>query len=258
MRSCTDVVRANPAARLDESIEMAKTASSEKIDRPVAAAERSLRILDAFAQAQHPLSLGELADATNLFKSVILRYMISFEKMAYVRKLPDGRYQLSIKALQLGKAFESSLDSRELILAALSRLRDTTGESVFFYVREGDNRMCIMGVDSPQSLRVNRKIGVLIPMDTTSISQVLREFETGAPASAGVDTAMTRNSIGAYDPLTCSISAPAFDRSGSLIGALVVSGPIGRFDATRMENLAEVAAEAQRLSALLGYTATPG
>jgi len=236
-------------------MKMAKTSKSEQIERPVAAAERSLRILDAFALHQRPLSLGDLAEATDLFKSVILRYMISFEKMSYVRKLPDGRYQLSIKALQLGKAFENSLDRRELIHAALSRLRDRTGESVFFYVREGDNRMCLMGVDSPQSLRVSRKIGMLIPMDATSISQVLHNFAAGAPAGAVVDASMARHSVGSYDPLTASTSAPAFDRSGSLIGALVVSGPVGRFDAARPENLAQVAAEAQRLSALLGYAA---
>ncbi len=236
-------------------MKMTKTSRSEQIERPVAAAERTLRILDAFALHQHPLSLGDLAAATGLFKSVILRYMISFEKLSYVRKLPDGRYQLSIKALQLGKAFENSLDRRELIHAALTRLRDKTGESVFFYVREGPHRMCLMGVDSPQSLRVSRKIGVLIPMDNTSISQVLSDYQAGAPAGAAINADMARHSAGSYDPLTSSVSAPAFDRSGSLIGALAVSGPIGRFDAALIENRQQVAAEAQRLSALLGYAA---
>ncbi len=111
---------------------MAKGSDTEQVERPVAAAERSLRILDTFAASHHPLTLGDLAEATGLFKSVILRYMISFEKLSYVRKLADGRYQLSVKALQLGRAFENSLDQRELIETTMAQLRDSTGESVFF------------------------------------------------------------------------------------------------------------------------------
>lgn len=232
---------------------MVKSRASEQTERPVAAAERSLRILDAFASEHRPLTLGDLAEATGLFKSVILRYMISFEKLSYVRKLADGRYQLSIKALQLGRAFENALDQRELIEAAMTRLRDATGESVFFYVREGDNRMCLMGVDSPQSLRVNRKIGVLIPMDSTSISQVLRDYKDGAPLGTQFDTAMTRHSVGAYDPLTSSVSAPVFNQNGALVGVIAVSGPLGRFDAQSSGILGLVAAEVQRLSAMLGF-----
>lgn len=232
---------------------MSKTPKAAPIERPVAAAERSLRILDAFAASQHPLTLGELAEATGLFKSVILRYMISFEQMSYVRKRPDGRYQLSIKALQLGKAFEQTLDTSELIEAGLTRLRDATGESVFFYVREGQNRLCLMGKDSAQSLRVNRKIGLLIPLDSTSISQVLQEYEAGSPEGRGVDVSMTRHTVGRYDALTASVSAPVFDRDGALVGALAVSGPVGRYDATDEANLRQVAEEASRLSLALGY-----
>ncbi|QIE46852.1 IclR family transcriptional regulator [Pseudohalocynthiibacter aestuariivivens] len=232
---------------------MAKKLDAEQVERPVAAAERSLRILDAFAAAHHPLTLGDLAEATGLFKSVILRYMISFEKLSYVRKLPDGRYQLSVKAFQLGRAFESSLDQRELIETTMTQLRDSTNESVFFYVREGDNRMCMMGVDSPQSLRVNRKIGMPIPMDTTSICQVLRDYEDGAPQAVENTADLARFSVGVFDPLTASVSAPVFDRNGALIGVIAVSGPIGRFDAQNPEVLDHIASKVHRLSTMLGY-----
>lgn len=233
---------------------MAKSPDTMHVERPVAAAERSLRILDAFAAEHRPLTLGDLAEATGLFKSVILRYMISFEKLSYVRKLPDGRYQLSVKAFQLGRAFENSLDRRELIETTMTHLRDSTGESVFFYVREGDHRMCLMGVDSPQSLRVNRKVGVLIPMDTTSISQVLRDYGNGAPENIAHAVDFARYSVGAYDPLTSSVSVPVFDRNGSLVGAIAVSGPIGRFDAQSPENLKLIAATVYRLSTMLGFS----
>lgn len=224
---------------------------SEPVERPVAAAERTLRILNAFADTQRSLTLAELAAITGLFKSVILRYMVSFEKMSYVVKLDDGRYRLDNKAFQIGLAFESTFDRRAVIEASLTRLRDDSGESVFFYVRQADARMCLMGVDSVESLRVSRKIGVMIPMDETSISQVLRDHATGAPAS--MDDGLVRSSVGAYDPLTASISAPVFERGGALVGALSVSGPVGRFDAMDAGNRALVLAEARALSASLGF-----
>jgi DNA-binding IclR family transcriptional regulator len=117
--------------------------------------------------------------------------------------------------------------------------------------------MCLMGVDSPQSLRVSRKIGVLIPMDTTSISQVLRDFVAGAPPGAVLDAAMTRHSVGAYDPLTSSVSAPVFNKNGALLGVIAVSGPVGRFEAQSPDMLYLIAAEVQRLSAMLGYARAP-
>lgn len=236
---------------------MTKIGKPEPIQRPVAAAERTLSILDAFATYQRSLTLGELAETTGLFKSVILRYMIPFERMSYVQKLPDGRYQLGTKAMQLGRAFERSLDQREVIETAMARLRDATGESVFFYVREGDSRMCLMGLDSPRSLRVSRKLGVRIPMDSTSISQILRDYAAGAPAGVFFDASMVRATVGAYDELTSSISAPTFGRSGQLVGALAVSGPVGRFDANDPAITGLVATQARLLSRTLGFDPEP-
>jgi DNA-binding IclR family transcriptional regulator len=239
------------------SIVLKKSDKTGAIERPVTAAERTLRILDAFASRPRSLTPGELSEATGLFKSVLQRYLISFEAMSYVSKRPDGRYRLDVKALLLSSAFEVTFDERKIIDAALRRLRDKTGQSVFFYVREDDRKICLMGVDSDQSLRVSLKIGVLTPMDVTSISQVLREYASGAPARQVVDETLGRWSIGEFDTLTASISAPAFDRHGALMGAQTVSGSIGWFDVEYPETITTVAAQAKRLLDDLRYVAAP-
>lgn len=225
-----------------------------RIERPVAAAERTLQILDAFVRRQRAMSLGDLAAETGLFKSVILRYMVSLEKLNYVRKLADGGYQLGTKALQLAHAFEQSLDQRQIIQAALRRLVAATGESAFFYVRENNHRLCLLGQDSPQSLRVTLRVGASSPLDSTSISQVLTEYERPEGEITAYSVDMVRHSIGEFDPLTASISAPVFDRSGRLHGALSVSGPVPRFDVTRPEHRSAILAEARDLSRDLGFT----
>ncbi len=225
----------------------------EPIERPVAAATRPLQILEAFASAQNPLTLGELSERTGLFKSVILRYMISFEKLSFVLKRADGRYQLGIKALLLARAFDDGLNQREAIEAAMRRLVDDIGESVFFYVREGESRMCLMGLDSPHALRVNSRVGALIPMDSTSISKVLIDHGGGCPPGAAYGMEMLRSTIGEYDELTSSVSVPIFNFSGALVGALCVSGPTVRFDARAPHIYSLMLAEGLRLSEALGF-----
>jgi DNA-binding IclR family transcriptional regulator len=227
----------------------------EASERPVAAAERTLLILDAFAARQQPLSLGDLAQATGLFKSVIVRYMISFEKMSYARKLPDGRYQMGAKAVQLAAAFEKSLDERLAIENCLARLVAATGESAFFSICDNDHRLCLFGADSPKSLRVSQKIGVSVALDDTSISQVLKEFDRAPGPREGYDDGMVRCTIGVFDPLTASISAPVFGRGGRFVGALSVSGPTQRFDVRKPAHISLLAEAARGLSAELGFPA---
>lgn len=223
------------------------------IERPVAAATRTLQILNAFARTQRPLSLTELATETGLFKSVILRYMISFEKLSFVEKREDGLYQVGTKALRLGHAFERSLDQREIIEAAMRRLVQATGESVFFYVRDGDNRMCVMGIDSPHVLRVTPRVGVLVSMDSTSISLVLGDYGAGVPDSLDYDRSVLRASVGEYDKLTSSISVPIFKSGGAFLGSLSVSGPTVRFDTLNDQTQDKVLTEGRRLSAAFGF-----
>lgn len=225
------------------------------IERPVAAAARTLQILDAFARTQRPLSLIELADETGLFKSVILRYMISLEDLSFVVKREDGRYQVGTKVLRLGRSFEKSMDQREVIETAMKRLVQTTGESVFFYVCDGDNRMCVMGIDSPHVLRVTPRVGVLVPMDSTSISLVLRDYGAGVDESLIYDSSVLRATEGEYDELTSSISVPIFKSAGAFLGSLSVSGPSVRFDSKDERNQEKVLAEGRRLSTAFGFGA---
>lgn len=224
------------------------------VDRTVTAAERTLLILDAFANRQTTLSLAELADETGLFKSVIFRYMLSFEKFGYVQKLGDGRYRLGTRVVELAHAFEQNFNQREAIDACLIRLVELTKESAFFYVREGDRRLCLIGRDSPHSLRVSLRVGTSTPLDETSISQVLISYDRLGHPITQYNAEMVRSSKGYHDPLTASVSAPVFGRGGCLLGAVSVSGPTRRFNPIHQQHLCSIFEEARDLSLILGFS----
>lgn len=74
----------------------------------VAAVERALSILDAFRAAQGELSLATLAERTGLYKSTILRLIVSLEAGGYIRRIESGNYQLGPKVAELSVRLESS------------------------------------------------------------------------------------------------------------------------------------------------------
>jgi len=202
------------------------------VDRSVTAADRALSILDAFATGDGIRSLPELSEATGLFKSVICRYMISFERFGYVYKRSDGRYQLGAQALRLGKAYEQALDLSQHVLPVLRQLVAETQESCSFYVREGDQRLCLYRVDSPFSLRVTIQPGTVLPMDDAATALVLARFWPRYDSRRHQDPTQFIQGSANNTRLdfTASISIPVFGLDNGLIGALTLSGPVSRFD----------------------------
>jgi DNA-binding IclR family transcriptional regulator len=226
--------------------------ASQLPDRSVAAAERTLAILDAFSGTGRSMSLGDLEQATGLFKSVILRYMISLERQNYISKLHDGRYRLGPKLMELGHICEESFDILSIVNPALDRIAEETGETISFYVSEGENRVCIARRDSSHSLKVSVRPGSTHAFDETSISLVLKEFG-GSNAHELDERDLFRATSGVVDVLTCSVSIPVFGASGQFQGALTVSGPIGRFDTQNARMRQKLKAAADGLSLKLGY-----
>lgn len=199
-------------------------------DRSVAAAERSLILLEAFLDGG-VLSLSELETRTGLFKSVILRYMISFEGRGFVRKGADGRYCLGPKAFQLGRAFEATFDVASVLQPSLDKLTRLTGKSASVYVRDGEWRVCLLRAEPDRSVRVAVQPGTRRPIDETASSLTIKHFE--GKSSLDLDTLKVSDiaaTAGMGDPLLASMAIPLYGPGNMLMGALTLSGIKGDFD----------------------------
>jgi DNA-binding IclR family transcriptional regulator len=199
------------------------------VDRSVAAVDRALNLLEAFAEAAGSIqSLDDLEKKTGLFKSVLCRYLMSFEKRGYVAKVGDGKYQLGTAVLRLGRTYERSFDIARHVMPILEELSKATRESASYYVRNNDVRMCLYRVDSPYSLRVSVQPGSFLPMDQSATGQVLRNFGTGMKhVERSADWVKASTNVGPEH--SSSMSSPVFGVDGHLAGALTVSGPTSRF-----------------------------
>ena len=209
-------------------------------EQGVAAVDRALTVLAALAEAGGAVSLAELARRTGLYKSTILRLCASLEKAGYLGRLEDGRFRLGPQCLNLGAAYRRSFDLGAYVMPILTRLRDLTGESASFYVREGNSRICLYRVESFHIVRNMVSVGDMVPLDRGAAGRLILAFDTeGNEAGAGPsgDDAMARRiredgfavSHGERDSETAAVAAPVFDLDRRLAGALSVSGPRHRF-----------------------------
>jgi DNA-binding IclR family transcriptional regulator len=215
----------------------------------VNAVERALAVLDAFI-GDGSRGLADLAKATGLVKPTILRLLVSLEAAGCVVRLADGRYQLGAKVMQLGTAYASNFRLDQHVLPVLRALADRTRESAAFHIREKDHRLRLFRVESPQSVRDFQKPAVLAPLDATSTGRVLA---LATWPDAKVWPTRVYATSGVYDPLTSSVSTAVFGASRELVGALTVSGPIGRFGRADLKMIAgDLAEAARRLSIVLG------
>ena len=222
----------------------------------VNAVNRALRLLEVFIDGPASLSLAELTKRTGLVKPTVLRLLLSLEQAGYVIRLESGQYQLGAKIMQLGTAYRTNFALDAHVLPILRRLADVTRETASFHVREGEKRICLFRVESPQLVRDFLVAGTVHPMDKTASGLVLQTFQ-----SAGAQTPtkmLVFRTSGVRDKLTASLSTPVFGDRSQLIGALTVTGPVGRFDIAETDRMTpHLLAAASKLSRILGARSLP-
>lgn len=227
----------------------------------VVAVDRALALLEAFDDAHASLSLGELAVATGLVKSTALRLAASLERAAFLRRGADGRYRLGPALARLGARYQASYDLGRSVQPALERLAARTGESASFYVREGDERVCLHRVNAPRhGLLHVVHVGSRFPYQTGAAGQVIRVFdEPQAPDPDGVrGTLVAMSAADRTLSDTAALAAPVFGADGAFVGAISLVGPASRFGERLLPRLRrEVLDAAREVSKALGAPLTP-
>lgn len=223
-------------------------------EQRVEAVERALRILEAFADGTPRLALAEIALRTGLYPSTILRLAASLERFGHLQRGGDGMFRLGPASLRLGMLYRAGFDLAEHLRPALARLVTATGETAAFYVREGAARICLFRHHPSRMIRHHVEEGAALPLDRGASGHVLRGFsgETDPRAQAARAEGLAI-SLGERDPETAAMAVPLLGAGGRLLGALGITGPIGRFDAAARPGFAaSLRDEAQALARCLG------
>ena len=201
--------------------------------------DKGVLILRALAIG--PLDLAQLQDATGLPRATAHRLAVALEQHHLVRRDALGRFCLGFELIRLGHAATEAFPLAELATPILTELRDRTGESVQLYVREHDGRRCVVSLQANHALRWIVPEGALLPLGLGSAGRVLAE-----------DGPDLEDSVEEREPGVASVSAPVRDRSGVVVAAVSLSGPVERLTRTPREKFGkDVQSAAVALAAVL-------
>lgn len=179
--------------------------------------DKAIRILRAIGE--RPLTLTGLRAATGLPRATAHRLGVALETHGMLRRDDEGRFELGPELAALGRISSDRFPMAASALPILELLRDSSGESVQLFVREGAQRRCVVSLQSPHALRWIVPEGVLFPLELGSAGRVL----AGAAQQRGWVQSVEEREAG-----VASVSAPVLGEGGAVIAAVCVSGPIDR------------------------------
>ncbi|HEY0784917.1 MAG TPA: IclR family transcriptional regulator [Acidobacteriaceae bacterium] len=193
-------------------------------------ADRTLALLGAFQTGDSELPLAVLAKRTGLYKSTSLRLLASLQQAGFLRRGKNGLYSLGpqITRLHAIRASQSLLE--RLALPILDGLVRATEETAALHVVSGSGRIRLCWVDSPRSVREHIQLGEVLPLDKGAGGKVLMAF--AGVRGRGMNKIRREgfaSSVGERVAELSGISAPVFDASGGLVGALTLTMPVHRY-----------------------------
>lgn len=197
----------------------------------VAAVHRALSIVDAFTVNDQKLSLAELSKRTGLYKSTLLRLSKTLELFGYLVRLEDGNYRLGSKVLFLGSLYQRHFHTSEFVPPVLRQIVDELHEGSCFYVRDGEQRVCLHRAEAHRAVRDSVHEGDRLPLTVGAGGHVILAF-AGRPGERydQVRKLMYSASFGERDPETAAVACPVFGVDQKFLGALSVSGPKYRIE----------------------------
>jgi DNA-binding IclR family transcriptional regulator len=207
-----------------------------------AAVDRALSVLSAFRKGDISLSVTELAERTRLYKSTVLRLLASLAHGGLLRKTPEGLWALGPEISRLASLYTASFSLEDVVLPVMKELVAKTGESVALHVKQGDQRLCLFRVDSPQLLRDHVQAGDVLPLDRGAGGRVLMAF-SGAKGRLydKIRKDGYLHSAGDRIPGLVGVSAPVWKAQDELVGALTLTVPEGRFKNKFIHDLRDAA-----------------
>lgn len=243
--------------------------------------ERAVALLDCFTQAEPVLGVREIARKSGLSKSTTGRLLGQLKELGMVaQNTSNHAYSLAGKVLAWAWVYTATLDVRNLALPLMHELHQSTQETISLYILEGNERVCVERLESPQNVRIVARIGRRLPLYAGSAGKVFLAFLPRERRQAILNTTtlkpFTKNtmidredlekevekilangyasSCGEWVADASGVAAPIFDYSGDIVAALTISGPTQRFDDEKVRQYSiEVTQVAAQISKELGY-----
>ena len=256
---------------------MKKKPPSRRERLGIQSVEIASRILAAMAQAAQPLQLKDIASRCDMPAAKIHRYLVSLTRTnVVVQDGADGRYSIGPAAIALGLAGLHSVDAVRIASAALSELRDESGETAVLAIWSEAGPAIIRIEDSSRPVFMNVRVGSTLPILRSAVGRIFAAYlpkgeaapliakerrgsRAGkAPPVAEIVAATRRHGIAAVDgdlvPGVTALAAPIFDHRARLVASIALLGSAGHLGASALSrNAALLKRRAAAISMRLGF-----
>ncbi len=253
--------------------------------------ETGIRLLAALADltvtGAAPM-LKTVAAAASMPPAKAHRYLVSFMRTGLVEREPAiGRYRLGPLSRHIGVSALMGLDVVRIAGDLMPRIRDEISETVALAVWGSYGPTMVRVEEYRSTVMVSTRVGVVVPMLSSATGLVFGAWMPRSQTLRLITDEVERNRLrrdrdavttmqaaerlfeetrelgvgrtkGGLSPGINAVSAPIFDYTGSLVGALSSLGPADSFDESPTASLAgHIKRYAAQISAELGQIAQP-
>lgn len=213
---------------------------------------KAFGLLETIAALDHPPTLAELTESSDLPKPTLHRWLAMLEGAELIRRLPDGRrYELAARATALAFAILSNNAGSTTRHRILERVAAELGESCNLTVLQGGEVAYLDRVEAARPLRVAFQKGSRVPAHCSASGKLFLAYLPPAKR----DRLIASLSLDAHTPNTLTDPAAfaaelahirrqgfAFDDEEFLTGLFCIAVPI--LDPRKGECLAALALQA--------------
>lgn len=222
---------------------------------------RGLQILDLLEASADGIGITEIAERVDIDKSSASRIMKTLANYGYAEQNGDTRrYRLGPRLVQLGQRLLKNTPLRDQAKPFLTRLVQETNECAHLAILSQGRAFYLDHVESSATLRVAAGIGTRAPLHCTALGKVLLAFgdepipdqlETYTPRTI-TDAETLRRHLEQtrrqgyaiddeeYDYGVRCVASPVYNVNKEVIGAIGISGPVGRVPLERFQELAAI------------------
>jgi IclR family pca regulon transcriptional regulator len=225
--------------------------------------EKGLSVLQAFAEAGHPLTLSQIASALGANSTTATRLCYTLSELGFIQRDGQRRYHLTPKILTLGHSYISGLAWQEIAQFYLDALFKDVQETVNLSILEGSEIIYLIRIRKRKYLPFDIRIGTKLPVYCTAMGKVLMamgppqkvkpilralEFKPLTPRTIkSLDKFMDalekvrKNGYAINDEELSignrAVAAPVLDREGYAIAAINIAVPTPEYSRSQMEKI---------------------
>ncbi len=252
-----------------------------KPNYPIKVLDKTFYILELLLQKGSYMNMIELSEKLGFYPSTTHRILDTLKHWGYVEQDPHTqKYQLGLKALELGMAKLHQMDLVREATPCLKELVNQCNETVHLGTLEGEEVLYLAKEESSQTIRMISYVGKRAPLHSTSLGKVLLAYLSAEDRKKILEEKvlprLTENTITDKRELEKELSkvrmqgfaldreenekdvrcvaAPIRNYQGEVIAAVSVSSPVFRIDKNAQNNLKEALIEtSKKISKRLGY-----